>query len=133
MAAVLQRDPKMVAVAAAAGAGALLLLRRALSSNAGRSARNKLNLIYPPPEDIVIAQSVALTPVRELFGKWFGLGDDELFSHGLYKGKLSLSTYDRLKDKPDGHYVVVCGINPTPLGEGKSTTTVGLSQALART
>ena len=38
--------------------------------------------------------------------------------------------YDRLRERPDGHYVVVCGINPTPLGEGKSTTTVGLSQAL---
>ena len=122
------RDPKVVAVAAAAGAGALLLLRRCMRVSS--AARNKLNLIYPPPEDITIAQSVELTPVRELFHREFGLGDDELFSHGLYKGKLSLATYDRLQDQPDGHYVVVCGINPTPLGEGKSTTTVGLSQAL---
>ena len=113
----------------AAGAVTLLLLRRALRRFA-TSSRNVLTLQSPVPEDIVISQSVALTPVREIFSKAFGLGDDEVFSHGLYKGKLALSTYDRLKDKPDGHYVVVVGINPTPLGEGKSTTTIGLSQAL---
>ena len=42
----------------------------------------------------------------------------------------SLSILNRMKDRPNGHYVVVCGVNPTPLGEGKSTTTVGLSQAM---
>ena len=68
--------------------------------------------------------------MRELFRNFFGLGDEEVFSHGLYKGKLALTTYEKLKDGPDGHYVVVVGINPTPLGEGKSTTTIGLSQAL---
>ena len=82
------------------------------------------------PQDVDISQSATLAPVRELFAEAFGLGDDEIFAHGMYKGKLSLSVYDRLKDAPDGHYVVVCGINPTPLGEGKSTTTIGLSQAL---
>ena len=77
-----------------------------------------------------LAEAVTLTPVRELFRNFFGLGDEEVFSHGLYKGKLALTTYEKLKDGPDGHYVVVVGINPTPLGEGKSTTTIGLSQAL---
>ena len=66
----------------------------------------------------------------ELFGKKFGLKATELFSYGMYKGKLSLSILDRLEKRSNGHYVVVCGVNPTPLGEGKSTTTVGLSQAL---
>eukprot|EP00930_Biecheleria_cincta_P053947 TRINITY_DN3977_c0_g3_i1.p1 TRINITY_DN3977_c0_g3~~TRINITY_DN3977_c0_g3_i1.p1 ORF type:complete len:699 (+),score=156.46 TRINITY_DN3977_c0_g3_i1:264-2099(+) len=56
--------------------------------------------------------------------------ENELYSYGPYKGKVNLSIWERLKNKPDGYYVVVCGINPTPLGEGKSTTTVGLSQAL---
>jgi len=84
----------------------------------------------PVPEDITIAQSVVLTPIRELWKRAFALTDEELFAHGMYKGKLSLGCFDRLRDRPDGNYVVVCGINPTPLGEGKSTTTVGLSQAL---
>ena len=117
-------------IAAAGVAGALILLRRALSKRALAAGRNKLDLQLPVPSDIEISQAVKLTPVRELFYDAFGLGDEELFSHGLYKGKLSLNTYDKLKDKPDGNYVVVVGINPTPLGEGKSTTTVGLSQAL---
>ena len=120
--------PKLLASAAVGVAGAaLLLLRRAVRTGV---RRNKLTLRSPVPEDIEISQAVQLTPIRELFHKEFGLGDDELFSHGLYKGKLSLTTYERLKSQPDGHYVVVCGINPTPLGEGKSTTTVGLSQAM---
>jgi len=50
--------------------------------------------------------------------------------YGSCKAKVSLSVRDRLKDEPSGHYVVVTGINPTPLGEGKSTTTIGLTQAL---
>ena len=123
-------DKKILACGAvAAGVGALVL-RRTIRRLSTASGRNVLKLQMPVPEDIVISQSVALTPVRELFRRCFGLGDDEVFSHGLYKGKLALTTYDRLKDDKDGHYVVVVGINPTPLGEGKSTTTIGLSQAL---
>jgi len=111
------------AVAAACGVAYVLLRRRS-------STVNVLNLLTPVPEDIVIAQSVVLTPIRKLFRRAFGLSDEELFPHGLYKGKLSLGVYDRLKHRKDGNYIVVCGINPTPLGEGKSTTTIGLSQAL---
>ncbi|KAL1527898.1 hypothetical protein AB1Y20_009274 [Prymnesium parvum] len=110
---------------AAVVAGALYMWKRL-----GRTAYNKLTIISPPPSDIDIAQSVQLTPISELFGKKFGLKAGELFSYGIYKGKLSLSVLSRLKHKAPGHYVVVCGVNPTPLGEGKSTTTVGLSQAL---
>jgi formyltetrahydrofolate synthetase len=68
--------------------------------------------------------------VKDIFTKTFNLSDADVFSFGQYKGKLSLNVWDKVKDKPNGHYVVVVGINPTPLGEGKSTTTVGLSQAL---
>ena len=56
--------------------------------------------------------------------------DDELIPWGISKAKVSLIARDRRKDSPDGNYVVVTGINPTPLGEGKSTTTIGLAQAL---
>ena len=95
------------AVAAACGAVYVLLRRRS-------STVNVLNLLTPVPEDIVIAQSVVLTPIRKLFRRAFGLSDEELFPHGLYKGKLSLGVYDRLKHRKDGSYIVVCGINPTP-------------------
>ena len=50
-----------------------------------------------------------------------GILDDELYPWGIAKAKVSLSVKDRLKDSPDGNYVVVTGINPTPLGEGKSS------------
>ena len=98
----------------AAAAGIILALRSGKLPKGGPK-RNVLDLVSPVPEDVVISQAVPLTPVRELFYNKFGLTDNELFAHGLYKGKLSLDTYDRLKDKPDGNYVVVCGINPTPL------------------
>ena len=124
----MQGGTKYIAVAGVAGA-ALVLLRRAMRSSLV-TGRNRLKLLTPVPEDIEISQAVKLTPVRELFHNAFGLTDEHLFSHGLFKGKLSLGLYDKLAHKPDGHYVVVVGINPTPLGEGKSTTTVGLSQAL---
>jgi formyltetrahydrofolate synthetase len=101
-----------------------------LFSSGGCPTAKKVQVTSPTPSDIAVSQSVPLTPVKQVFQKTFGLKDEELYSYGPYKGKLSLQVYDRLKDRPDGHYVVVCGINPTPLGEGKSTTTVGLSQAL---
>lgn len=84
----------------------------------------------PTPSDIDISQSVPLTPVSDVFKQTFDLKDEDLLSYGPYKGKLSLQVYERMKNQPNGYYVVVVGINPTPLGEGKSTTTVGLSQAL---
>lgn len=86
--------------------------------------------VSPVPSDIEIAQSVKPVPVKEVFRGAFNLKDEDVFSYGPYKGKINLNIWEKLKDKPNGHYVVVCGINPTPLGEGKSTTTVGLSQAL---
>src|SRR5271165_421166 len=81
------------------------------------------------PSDIEIAQ--AATPVLiERIAAEAGILPEELDPYGRTKAKVHLSILDRLKDAPNGKYVVVTAITPTPLGEGKTTTTVGLSQAL---
>lgn len=95
-----------------------------------RAAGSSVGLALCASSWLICTLHLQLTPIMELFGSKFGLKADELFAYGLYKGKLSLSILDRLKNRKSGNYVVVCGVNPTPLGEGKSTTTVGLSQAL---
>lgn len=100
------------------------------ASAPGCPTAKKVTPKVPVPSDIDISQSAGLTLVKEVFLKTFDIKDDEFYTFGPYKGKVSLAVYDRLKEKPDGYYIVVTGINPTPLGEGKSTTTVGLSQAL---
>uniref|UniRef100_A0A7S3VLD1 Formate--tetrahydrofolate ligase n=1 Tax=Dunaliella tertiolecta TaxID=3047 RepID=A0A7S3VLD1_DUNTE len=83
----------------------------------------------PVPSDIAIAQSIAPKHISKI-AEQLGLQADEYDLYGATKAKVKLSTRDRLKDAPMGKYVVVAGITPTPLGEGKSTTTMGLSQAL---
>ena len=85
--------------------------------------------IKPVPSDIDIAQAAELLPVVKV-AAGLGLGEDDLDLYGKYKAKIHLDVLDRLKDRPLGHYVDVTAITPTPLGEGKTTTTVGLSQAL---
>ncbi len=80
--------------------------------------------------DIEIAQAVPLLPLKEMADKYFELEEDELELYGKYKAKLSLSILDRLKNKEPGKLILVTSINPTPAGEGKSTVTVGLGQAL---
>ena len=124
--------PRWAFQAAVTAVGVMISVRgvRLLSKFVSSRARNVLHVVRPVPPDVEISQAVPLTPVRELFTRLFGLRESELYSYGPFKGKLSLGVYDRLKHQPDGNYVVVCGINPTPLGEGKSTTTIGLSQAL---
>lgn len=94
-------------------------------------ADTKIKLVCksPVPSDIDIAQAAVLKPIVEI-AKGVGIHEDELDAYGKYKAKVHLSTLDRLKDQANGNYVVVTGINPTPLGEGKSTTTIGLVQAL---
>lgn len=83
----------------------------------------------PVPSDIEIAQSVRPKPIAELIEELQILPTEaELYGH--YKAKIKLSLLERLKHRKDGHYVVMTGITPTPLGEGKSTTTIGLVQAL---
>ncbi|XP_013913759.1 PREDICTED: C-1-tetrahydrofolate synthase, cytoplasmic, partial [Thamnophis sirtalis] len=79
--------------------------------------------------DIEVSRSCTPKPIGEL-AREIGLISDEVELYGQCKAKISLSTLKRLKDQPDGKYIVVTGITPTPLGEGKSTTTVGLVQAL---
>jgi len=83
------------------------------------------------PSDIEIAQSAKMKPIAEIAKEW-GILDDELEAYGKYKAKISLEIFERLKDKKDGKLVLVTAINPTPAGEGKSTTSVGLGQALNR-
>ncbi len=83
----------------------------------------------PVPSDIEIAQEAQLKPIREL-AEELGLEPQELELHGDYKAKVSLDVLERLKSEPDGKYVLVTAITPTPLGEGKTTTTVGMCQAL---
>jgi formyltetrahydrofolate synthetase len=81
------------------------------------------------PSDIEIAQAAKLDPIVRVAEK-VGLGEDDLDLYGKYKAKIHLDVLDRVKDRPLGNYVDVTAITPTPLGEGKTTTTVGLSQAL---
>ncbi|HEY6516586.1 MAG TPA: formate--tetrahydrofolate ligase [Steroidobacteraceae bacterium] len=81
------------------------------------------------PRDIEIAQRATPLPIGKLAEK-AGILPQELELYGRYKAKVSLAVRDRLKDAPNGKYVVVTAITPTPLGEGKTTTTVGLSQAI---
>ncbi len=85
--------------------------------------------VYPVPSDIEIAQAAELIPILEIAEK-LGLTEDDLDLHGKYKAKVHLDILKGLKDKPNGKYIDVTAITPTPLGEGKSTTMVGLTQAM---
>lgn len=80
--------------------------------------------------DIEIAQQADIRPITEIAEK-LGIEDDELELYGRYKAKLSPKINERLADRKDGKLVLVTAINPTPAGEGKTTTTVGLGQAMA--
>ncbi|WP_308754919.1 formate--tetrahydrofolate ligase [uncultured Anaerotruncus sp.] len=81
--------------------------------------------------DIEIAQAASMLPIHEIAGQ-LGILPEELEPYGRYKAKLSESVYARLADRPDGKLVLVTAINPTPAGEGKTTTTVGLGQAMRK-
>lgn len=81
--------------------------------------------------DIEIAQSAKMLPITEIAEK-LDILPEELELYGRYKAKLSEDIFARLQDKPDGKLVLVTAINPTPAGEGKTTTSVGLGQAMAR-
>ena len=85
--------------------------------------------VKPVPSDIDIAQAAELLSIVKV-AEGLGLGEDDLDLYGKFKAKIHLDVLGRLKDRPLGHYVDVTAITPTPLGEGKTTTTVGLSQAL---
>jgi len=81
------------------------------------------------PSDLEIAQAATPKPIMEIADK-VGLLHEELVPYGWLKAKVSLSVLERLKDRPNGKYIDVTAITPTPLGEGKTTTTVGLTQGL---
>ena len=81
--------------------------------------------------DIQIAQNATLKPIIEI-GKTLGLSPDDLDCYGKFKAKIPLSVASRLKDKPDGKLVLVTAMNPTPAGEGKTTVSIGLAQALCK-
>ena len=85
--------------------------------------------LKPVPSDIEIAQAAELEPITQV-GQQVGLGLDDLHLYGKYKAKVDLDVLQKLKDSENGKYILVTAITPTPLGEGKTTTSVGLTQGL---
>lgn len=81
--------------------------------------------------DIQIAQEAKMLPVKDVAAS-IGITEDDLEFYGKYKAKLSEDLWDKVKDREDGKLVLVTAINPTPAGEGKTTTTVGLGQAMVK-
>jgi formate--tetrahydrofolate ligase len=85
----------------------------------------------PMLADIEIAQQVKPKPIRQIAEK-LGITEDELEPYGKFKAKLNDSLYRRIADKKDGKLILVTAINPTPAGEGKTTTVIGLGDALSK-
>lgn len=81
--------------------------------------------------DIEIAQEAKMLPIRQI-AENLGITEEELEPYGRFKAKISDEVYKRLADKPDGKLVLVTAINPTPAGEGKTTTSVGLGEGMAK-
>ena len=81
--------------------------------------------------DIEIAREASMVHIKEV-AKKLGIEEDDLELYGKYKAKLSDELWEKIKDRPDGKLVLVTAINPTPAGEGKTTVSVGLGQALCR-
>ena len=81
--------------------------------------------------DIQIAQEAVMKPIKEVAAS-IGIKEDDLELYGKYKAKLSDDLWEEIKDRPNGKLVLVTAINPTPAGEGKTTTSVGLGQAMAK-
>ena len=81
--------------------------------------------------DVEIAQEAEMRPIQEIAEK-LGITDDELELYGKYKAKVALSAWERVKERPNGKLILVTAINPTPAGEGKTTTSVGLADAFHR-
>ncbi len=87
--------------------------------------------LHKIPSDLEIAQKAILRPISEIAGE-LGLGSEDLELYGRYKAKVHLDIIKRRSDQPPGKYIDVTAITPTPLGEGKTVTTIGVSQALAK-
>ncbi|KAI6221082.1 C-1-tetrahydrofolate synthase, cytoplasmic [Aphelenchoides besseyi] len=90
----------------------------------------KANRKTPVPSDINISRAHTIKPIRTVANE-IGLLPFELEEYGYSKAKVSVGILDRMKQRKDGRYIIVVGITPTPLGEGKSTTTIGIAQALS--
>ncbi|MCJ1485688.1 tetrahydrofolate synthase [Schaereria dolodes] len=89
-----------------------------------------LKIQKPVPSDIAVSRSQRPKPITQIAAE-VGISSHELEPYGAYKAKVDLALLQRLGHRRDGRYILVTGITPTPLGEGKSTTTVGLTQALS--
>ena len=89
----------------------------------------KIDFKKPVPSDIEVSQSITPVHIKKV-AEGLGLKEEEFDLYGKVKAKVHLNVLDRLADEPNGGYIVVTAINPTPLGEGKSTTTIGLAQAI---
>lgn len=100
-----------------------------VSVPAAFDARSHISQSMTP--ELEIARQARLKPIVSLASE-LGIRDDEIELYGKYKAKLSLDLLARLKDKPNGKYVVVTSVTPTPFGEGKTTTTIGLGMAMNR-
>ena len=81
--------------------------------------------------DIEIAQNAVMKPITEIASE-LGINEEYIEPYGRYKAKLSEKLYSELENKPDGKLILVTAINPTPAGEGKTTVSVGLSEAMAK-
>ena len=79
--------------------------------------------------DVQIAQNASMLPIKEVAGQ-LGLSEDDLELYGKYKAKISLETIKKIENNQDGKLILVTAINPTPAGEGKTTTMIGLAQAM---
>jgi formate--tetrahydrofolate ligase len=88
------------------------------------------DVTIPTPSNIEIAQRAKLKPIIPLARERLGIPEENLEPYGHYKAKISLDYLAKLKDRPDGKLILVTAISPTPAGEGKTTTTVGLGDAL---
>ena len=93
--------------------------------------RNMQERGYRMKSDIEIAQEAKLIHIREI-AKQLGIAEDDLEFYGKYKAKISDELWEQVKDREDGKLVLVTAINPTPAGEGKTTTSVGIGQAMAK-
>lgn len=81
--------------------------------------------------DIEIAQETKMLPITTVASQ-YGITEDDLELYGKYKAKISNELWQEIKDRPDGKLILVTAINPTPAGEGKTTTSIGLAQAMAK-
>ena len=79
------------------------------------------------PSDLEIAQAAVMKPIIEI-AKQIGLSEDDIELYGKYKAKIKLEVLDKLKNNPDGKYIDITAVTPTPLGEGKTVMNIGLTQ-----